>query len=593
MKKVFFVIITLVIATTSFAADFAPTTLQISAPEDVNYGFDGSALDIPVTITGVPSNTILSVYTKDQAASMPLTRNGFLGWHTVNKVDTSIYISDAMSLDIGSQTVTWDGKDSDGNAVAAGSYTYYLWGYDSQNSKYPATSVFNYGSWQLGIYDYDATTGLPLANPKALQAGWGNGTAVDGMKSRIKWTIGNDPEDATLIENSYYPSADENTQPTLSPYDAGMFWVSLWDADTRIGQMRYYEWVPGGECVLQTDWGTDGYFAYESPGQDGWDTSLNQVLYVGNDILVATRGSHYGNTTEAEVLIIDAEAGEELTRLDVAEWWVRLEDGEAGAQQSGGPNRLDYNNGVLFMGSHASCMNTAINPHAGEDVEDFLVWVNDEGDYVGDHNFEEDAEKPWVCHDYNVGPYKYRIQSDANNFSAFPSFDMGAVSFGLYAPDGTGIGYLAYAGETAGGKQGTDFVHSGSAFDGIYCDNVSANGTWDGPAGLWFVGQDSVTGTISTGVSVDEDASAFSVSQNSPNPFNPTTTINFSTLEAGNVAIDVFNVSGQKIDTISNEFMNSGSHSVVWDASGFSAGVYFYTVKSADITKTMKMTLLK
>ena len=100
-------------------------------------------------------------------------------------------------------------------------------------------------------------------------------------------------------------------------------------------------------------------------------------------------------------------------------------------------------------------------------------------------------------------------------------------------------------------------------------------------------------GIISTEVSVDEDASAFAVAQNSPNPFNPTTTINFSIVEAGNVSIDVFNVAGQKVDTIANEFMSSGSQSVVWDASGFSAGIYFYTVKSGDITKTMKMTLLK
>ena len=77
------------------------------------------------------------------------------------------------------------------------------------------------------------------------------------------------------------------------------------------------------------------------------------------------------------------------------------------------------------------------------------------------------------------------------------------------------------------------------------------------------------------------------------NPFNPTTTIGFTLADAGDVAIDVYNVAGQKVDTLVSGFMEAGSHSAVWDASGFSAGVYFYTVKSGDFTRTLKMTLLK
>ena len=113
-------------------------------------------------------------------------------------------------------------------------------------------------------------------------------------------------------------------------------------------------------------------------------------------------------------------------------------------------------------------------------------------------------------------------------------------------------------------------------------------------SGTWFSGHDSIKGIITSGVGVDEEApAAISVAQNAPNPFNPTTTISFSLAEAGTVTIDVFNIAGQKVDTIVNEFMDAGSHSVVFDASEFSAGVYFYTVKSGDFSKTMKMTLVK
>ncbi len=172
----------------------------------------------------------------------------------------------------------------------------------------------------------------------------------------------------------------------------------------------------------------------------------------------------------------------------------------------------------------------------------------------------------------------------------------GAVTAGLIAPDGTGIGWFAVAGETTDGKNLNMFIDGGSAYDGMYLDNASMGSTTANTAdGFWYIAYDSIKGTItSQPVSVEENApAAFSVAQNSPNPFNPTTTISFTLPVAGMVSIDVYNVAGQKVDTIVNEHMNIGSHSVVWDGSEFSAGVYFYTVKTGGFSKTIKMTLLK
>ncbi|MDP2983924.1 MAG: T9SS type A sorting domain-containing protein, partial [Candidatus Latescibacter sp.] len=83
------------------------------------------------------------------------------------------------------------------------------------------------------------------------------------------------------------------------------------------------------------------------------------------------------------------------------------------------------------------------------------------------------------------------------------------------------------------------------------------------------------------------------VAQNSPNPFNPATSISFTLAKAGKVTVDIFNAAGQKVDTVVNTTMNAGNHSATWNASRFSAGVYFYTVTSGDFSRTMKMTLLK
>ena len=112
--------------------------------------------------------------------------------------------------------------------------------------------------------------------------------------------------------------------------------------------------------------------------------------------------------------------------------------------------------------------------------------------------------------------------------------------------------------------------------------------------GLGYCGHDSIKGLLTYAIVVaDAIPSVFAVEQNSPNPANPTTTISFTLPESGTVTVDIFNVAGQKVDTLVNDFMDSGRHSVVWNGSNFSTGVYFYTVKSGEFSRTMKMTLLK
>ncbi len=85
---------------------------------------------------------------------------------------------------------------------------------------------------------------------------------------------------------------------------------------------------------------------------------------------------------------------------------------------------------------------------------------------------------------------------------------------------------------------------------------------------------------------------------NYPNPFNPTTTIVFTTKTEGNVNITIYNVLGQKICTLVNKSFNKGMHKVIWngkDSYGRNAGsgVYFYSMRNGKYTSTKKMILLK
>jgi len=81
--------------------------------------------------------------------------------------------------------------------------------------------------------------------------------------------------------------------------------------------------------------------------------------------------------------------------------------------------------------------------------------------------------------------------------------------------------------------------------------------------------------------------------QNYPNPFNPVTSIEFSLPEASEVVIDVFNITGQKVETIANGYFEAGVHRINWDGGRVASGVYFYRMTTGQFTTTKKMVLLK
>ena len=85
----------------------------------------------------------------------------------------------------------------------------------------------------------------------------------------------------------------------------------------------------------------------------------------------------------------------------------------------------------------------------------------------------------------------------------------------------------------------------------------------------------------------------FELSQNYPNPFNPSTVINFQVPAAGKVTLKVFNILGKEVATLLNKEMNAGSHSVKFNASNLTSGLYFYTLTSGNYTSTKKMVLIK
>ncbi|MCX6142455.1 MAG: T9SS type A sorting domain-containing protein [Ignavibacteriales bacterium] len=85
----------------------------------------------------------------------------------------------------------------------------------------------------------------------------------------------------------------------------------------------------------------------------------------------------------------------------------------------------------------------------------------------------------------------------------------------------------------------------------------------------------------------------FSLSQNYPNPFNPSTNITFNLPKSGKVTLKVFNTLGQQVATLVDGDYVAGMHTMNFDASSLSSGVYIYTLSAGDFLAAKKMILLK
>jgi hypothetical protein len=86
----------------------------------------------------------------------------------------------------------------------------------------------------------------------------------------------------------------------------------------------------------------------------------------------------------------------------------------------------------------------------------------------------------------------------------------------------------------------------------------------------------------------------FILYQNYPNPFNPGTTINFHLNNSGKVTLKIFDTLGKEIQTLIDEYFESGFHSKFYILnSKLSSGVYFYRLSTQDYSETKSMVLLK
>ncbi|MEN8191409.1 MAG: T9SS type A sorting domain-containing protein [Bacteroidota bacterium] len=97
-----------------------------------------------------------------------------------------------------------------------------------------------------------------------------------------------------------------------------------------------------------------------------------------------------------------------------------------------------------------------------------------------------------------------------------------------------------------------------------------------------------------TGIVSDNNENiTYKLSNNYPNPFNPSTTINYSIAEQGMVELKVYDVLGRVVSILVNQEQTSGNYEVKLDGNNLKSGVYFYQIRSGSFVESKKMVLLK
>jgi len=144
-----------------------------------------------------------------------------------------------------------------------------------------------------------------------------------------------------------------------------------------------------------------------------------------------------------------------------------------------------------------------------------------------------------------------------------------------------------------------DFTYNADLTSAIDNRRIGALHWWEGEMDTWDseAAMQMVENAYQNAVKVENDIvsrpSRFTLSNAYPNPFNPTTTIEFTLANKSHINLTIYNQLGQKVTTLVDEPRVAGSYKIEWDASDMPSGLYFYTMKAGNVKKIRKVVLIK
>jgi hypothetical protein len=173
----------------------------------------------------------------------------------------------------------------------------------------------------------------------------------------------------------------------------------------------------------------------------------------------------------------------------------------------------------------------------------------------------------WLVMYMSNSPIGYAFFNNKTTRSAYTQFNVNIQYIASGVPDNCDM-FFGIIGAT----NASDSPHVGSTFN---LDDLSLSGT-------------------ATGIEVQpSEPATFSLSQNFPNPFNPSTMITYQTAKTGQVRLSVYDILGREVATLVNTVQPQGSHEVRFDAGELSSGVYIYRLQTPGFVQQRKMIFQK
>ncbi len=248
---------------------------------------------------------------------------------------------------------------------------------------------------------------------------------------------------------------------------------------------------------------------------------------------------------------------------------------------------------------------TSIEIFEADETADFsaIVIGDPSGNYPGSaERAIEFNTQPVVLTPNTNGEYILEISSDENFYSVIGSINyreeltLTDVVFANQLSD-SNCEFEANNGNIMLSAWDVDEANAGSVATLIFTGNVAQS-----TVEVEYFAIDEIAGGIfEAPTGTDEEVItpvSFALNGNHPNPFNPETSISFSVPTDSEVKIDIYNIKGEKVRTLTNELYKTGTHSVVWNGrtdngNSVASGVYFYRMDAGSYSAVRKMALLK
>jgi flagellar hook assembly protein FlgD len=582
-----------------------PNVLKVVAG-NVNYQFDGTTAAIPFTLDGGPAEVYLAVYSKDanpQYGGAAIGRGGVGGsMLRAAGLDTFVAVTAGQTFSQGANTLVWDGKDYNGNRVAPGNYTFYLFGLDNISKPTLVGPGAYTGYWSA--FAIDQTQSPPVVwAPQFVGSDWVVQRArmgVDYLANPGAW----ETLDASWVNALPGTTPEFRDIPfyVIDPdnRNVGYLGKTGWNDDALPQGLWKVVYDPVNKTLLPDEsWSQsdNGFVSMDRRIVGGAVKVAANHPWVADDGLVYVANMDRVPAMTPQVVVVDRATGEIVNLIDLRDIYYHDYDGTGQNIDTSGPFGIDVDErGVYTTGFW-------IQPDAfpghftlGGDV----IWVNQNGDGILDRYFGEEATAR------GLDPYKDQmvnthVKAGKYNIAFLSGFNLPTYG-AVVGPDGHGLFSVSLPKMPMG--MGTDMVWiaNDSAIDGLYVEAASGLDLVQVP----FDVAKAVIGTdVSTAVTEVEGAptpASFVLGSCYPNPFNATTTIGFSIPERGAaspVTLSVYNSAGQRVATLVASELAAGQYTATWDGrddagQAVASGVYVYRLNvGQEFVQSRDMTLLK